>query len=402
MIVIDSYLCVVEQPYASFCGSRVGVIMGRPSLSLGTAGQVRTYRTDNGWQARTKVRDYDGIVREVQRHGATDGAARRALAEALRDRVFKASGPALTPESRVSVLAEQWFASLDGQGKAQRTIEQYRYALDRLILKGVGALRIRELTVGSCDRFLLSIHSAKGASTARMARSVLSNMCAFAARMDLLDRNPVRDTSAISRKPKHEARALTVAQALDLMAALSYDDQAIRRDLPDLIAFMLGTGLRISEASAVRWRDLDLTALKVSVRGNIVRITGKGLIRQTDESSKLKPRTLVLPSWAVKMLTERHKPGTSPNDPVFPAPKGGYRDPSNSQADLRKAFDNAGYGWAVSHTFRRTVASLMDEDGRTARAIADQLGHSRTSQSQDKYIARRATSDAAEVLEALA
>jgi integrase len=67
---------------------------------------------------------------------------------------------------------------------------------------------------------------------------------------------------------------------------------------------------------------------------------------------------LALPMWCMQML--RARPRT---DPVFRAPMGGWRDPSNTQADLREAFAHAGFGWITSHTFRKTVATLMDEAG---------------------------------------
>ena len=40
--------------------------------------------------------------------------------------------------------------------------------------------------------------------------------------------------------------------------ATGADTTAARQDLPDLVAFLLGTGLRIGEACAVRPTDLDL------------------------------------------------------------------------------------------------------------------------------------------------
>ena len=59
-------------------------------------------------------------------------------------------------------------------------------------------------------------------------------------------------------------------------------------------------------------------------------------------------------------------------------------------------------GWTVSHTFRRTVATLMDQSGLSARAAADQLGHSHPSLTQDVYYGRRiASTGAADVLEVL-
>jgi integrase len=48
------------------------------------------------------------------------------------------------------------------------------------------------------------------------------------------------------------------------------------------------------------------------------------------------------------------------------------------------------YEWVTPHTFRKTVATLLDSKGATARMIADQLGHSRVSMTQDVYMGRRA------------
>jgi integrase len=56
----------------------------------------------------------------------------------------------------------------------------------------------------------------------------------------------------------------------------------------------------------------------------------------------------------------------------------------------------------TSHVFRKTVATLMDDAGLTARAAADQLGHRRTSLTQDFYFGRKARdTGAAAVLENL-
>jgi integrase len=57
---------------------------------------------------------------------------------------------------------------------------------------------------------------------------------------------------------------------------------------------------------------------------------------------------------------------------------------------------------SIRPQFRRTVATLMDQDGLGAKAVADQLGDSRPSLTQDVYYGRRiASTGAAEVLEVL-
>jgi integrase len=49
----------------------------------------------------------------------------------------------------------------------------------------------------------------------------------------------------------------------------------------------------------------------------------------------------------------------------------------------------------VPHTYRKTVATLLDAGGLSARTIADQLGHSRISMTQDVHMGRRAVDAAA-------
>ncbi|WP_344717074.1 tyrosine-type recombinase/integrase [Oerskovia jenensis] len=86
-------------------------------------------------------------------------------------------------------------------------------------------------------------------------------------------------------------------------------------------------------------------------------------------------------------------------DVVFPSPMGKLRDPSNTTKTLRALLDQAGFGWATSHTFRKTAATLMDQAHMSAREIAGQLGHANPSLTTDVYMDRRpATTRAAQVL----
>jgi integrase len=167
----------------------------------------------------------------------------------------------------------------------------------------------------------------------------------------------------------------------------------------------MATALRIGECLALRWADVDLTARTLTVRGTVVRVNGKGLmIKETKTAAGA--RTLVLPVWCVEMLRERcdnlHKTFSGDVTAVFPAQLGGLRDPANTRADFRDAFRAAGFAWVTAHTFRRSVATWMDESGLSARAAADQLGHARPSITQDVYYGRKvASTGAAAVLESL-
>lgn len=83
--------------------------------------------------------------------------------------------------------------------------------------------------------------------------------------------------------------------------------------------------------------------------------------------------------------------GARLDQPLFPDVLGGFRDPANVRRELRDARgDDEALAWITSHTFRRTAATILDEASLTGRLIADQLGHTRPSMTQDIYMGRRA------------
>jgi hypothetical protein len=61
---------------------------------------------------------------------------------------------------------------------------------------------------------------------------------------------------------------------------LHADPEAVRKDLPDLCEWMLGTGVRIGEALAVSWAEVDIAAGTVRIEHTLIRLTGVGLPRK--------------------------------------------------------------------------------------------------------------------------
>ena len=212
----------------------------------------------------------------------------------------------------------------------------------------------------------------------------------------------MREVSRVAGDPKRVPRALTAAERDDWLARMEADEVAVHRDIPDITRWMLATGVRIGECLAVSFDEIDVHNKTVTIDWNLVRVKGAELKRMSTKTAAGE-RTLRLPGWTVDMVIRRgdHFRWTGP---LFPVPgwrkgkqrdSGVWRDPSNTSRDLREARDRAGFGWVTSHVFRKTVATVLDEAGLTAREIADQLGHDRPSLTQDVYMARKAVGETA-------
>jgi integrase len=384
---------------------------GRPRLPLGAYGKIRTRALgDKQWQAITQYRDADGRTRQYGRRGPSEAAAVRKLKRELTDK----SRPtpqhrAITAGTRLSVLAEEYFdrlrARVEAGDKSPNTLRLYRGHYDNHVAPALGGLAISEADVQRLDWFLMELRRRHSANLVKTVRAVLSGMLGLATRYGVIAANPVRDVGDIPGSGLKRVRALEPAEAADLWRRLTVlaqttpekaaNDRRHRQaeidpDLPDLVLWMLGTSDRIGNALAVHWPWLDLEDATAQLGPNVIRVKGEGL-RLNEGTSKTRDAVLDLPEPVVAMLLARQqRESYSPMGPVFCDSFGGLRDPNNTSKALRAALDSAGYDWVTSHVFRKTVATVLDDAGLSARHVADQLRHARPSMTQDRYMKRGA------------
>ena len=212
--------------------------------------------------------------------GSETEATTRLLA--VLDALAAFPGGQWAPGAQVRQVVPLWLADLDAGSLASSTRQLYAAAARRYLVPALGDLRLGELSPALLDRTLGQLRLSYGPQPARAARRALSSLCADAVRHAALAHNPVRDTRPIPC-PRPQVRALTTLEAHDLQARLHADNEACRLDLPDLVQFMLGTGVRIGEAAAVRRAVLDLDAGTVHINATVVRVPGAGL--------QIQPRT---------------------------------------------------------------------------------------------------------------
>lgn len=377
------------------------------------------------WRGRSRFRNQDGTTTDITRWAATKEAAEQAVQNAIDDKVAGAvTGAKLMPGMPFVDAGKFWLQRIEradyrgptGKPLSERSRAEYRGAYHRYIDAEGSPFRGMTLAdanrVGRIRPVLEHIADTKGTQTARLARTVLAHILATAIRYGIpFDYNGARLCGAVQAKTAKEAdrdrrRAMTrderdkVIATADAKVTATTNPRSVAKwqTVADVVAFMAGTGVRIQEARLLEWTELDLSQGTAHVRGT---------------KSASADRVVSMPAWLTERLERRQRaakanakaqPVTKPYGPyVFGyAPqevidKDGLRampgtnhpmDQSNLAGAVRVVLDEAGLTWAVPHSFRRTVASLLHEGSVPLVRIADQLGHSDASMTAKVYLGR--------------
>jgi len=372
--------------------------MARRPTPVGTYGSIRIKKIREKskgqpeiWEAHARFRMGDGSSKQVRRRGPTKTAAGDLLKEALRDLEHEVTGGEIGRDTRFAKICDLWLGDFRekqaAEGKSPTTAETYERQIRNWIKPALGELLAGEVRARGCDRLVKKAQK-KSYATAASVRSVLSSVCGYAVRFGAMDSNPVKDLEQLSRGKPKEIKAMTLEQRTELIAKL--ETLAVRKQcdslgrslgsrahpwlqLPSLVKTMLATGVRLGELLAIDGTDVEADVSAVWVRHHLVRVTGQGLLRLEGRKGGAPGLLLGVPTWSVPTWLELQE--NSGGGPLYPSWNGQWRDPRNTNRNIRDALDECGYGWVTSHVWRKTVAHVLDEAGLSNNEIADQLGN---------------------------
>jgi len=382
--------------------------MARPTLPLGTFGSIVTEEVRPGvYRARTRFRDFDGVTRQVMATGRSAAAATRELKAKIADRSAP-TGDLINPDMRVSQMADVWLSLYRAEQRSEvTTANEYQRIIANVINPAIGNIRLREASAGRLERL---IRSQDSQSRRKKTKTVLKMMFDAAVIDGAVPTNPVASTSRL-RTQKKDVQALSVEDlnalrsAVDAWMTKKRPGPKPTQDIPDIVDLLLATGCRIGEVLALRWTDVDLSAAPptVSISGTIKTETGKGTYRKPKPKSDSSKRTIALPPFAVDVLMRRRvEQPPNHHNAVFATRNGTWHQVGNIERRWRAIRADTGFDWVTPHTFRKTVATLIDRlvDSDTAARL---LGHSSDAITKEFYIEKdRTTPDVSQILQSFA
>lgn len=360
--------------------------MPQHRLPVGSWGKVTVSKRGNAWQARTYVRDADGVRRQVRAQARTRAAARQALARALADRARPTTG-LMGPSTTVDDLIDAWVEHVRALDRVRpQTIDGYDKVAVSIISPALGAWLIGEVTPSAVQALILDTTPGQR----HTVRTILNQAFSYARLDGAIHTDPVSDTVVPAPIERHEPDTLTAEQVRYLRAAVrswGRDRKSGPRPTTTLacaVDLMLGTGIRVGETCALTWEKIGLETGTLRVEGTYIdgpaERRGVQEVPKTDRSR----RTLFLPDFVIASLVE-HGPRSS--GPVLVTRRGTAMSPANLRRSLRAAVTEAELDFPVTpHTLRRTLATFLARELGTRQA-ADQLGHTDPAVTLTHYIA---------------
>lgn len=217
-------------------------------------------------------------------------------------------------------------------------------------------------------RMRASLAQRYASSTANKMLSALRGVlteCWRLGQMDVESLARAKDIEPVTGKTLPKGRCLTGVEVGRLLSELTNHTHL------NLVRFMIATGMRRAEVSALRWTDLLPFYRSVVVRG-------KGN----------KERTVPLPSMVMETLAQMRM---NEGDRIFPF------SPGRIWHILREAAFRAGLPPLSPHDLRRTYATTLLAAGKDLATVQRLMGHSnpKTTAGYDK----RTTEDDAKAVE---
>ena len=161
----------------------------------------------------------------------------------------------------------------------------------------------------------------------------------------------------------------------------------------DVIEFLAATGCRVGEVCGLQWDAVDLDAGTVTIRANVVRAHGQGVVVQDHAKTRAGTRTIAIPPHLVRVLRRRREEFLWASGFVFPTSRGNIRDPRNTSKSWWEV--GSGSGSRPSRpTAWKTVATALDQGGAVGAGDRGVLGHENPSITQDVYMAKNTAGSA--------
>jgi integrase len=273
--------------------------------------------------------------------------------------------------------APEWARTYTGRtrrGVRPETMADYRRALGidadgkptgSGALVCFGRMRLTEIEPRDIKAYAMKLASTGAArDTVRLALAPVKVLLATAVEEGLIRANPSAGLRLIQATDDVAEKRVKALSDVELKALIDASPEEWRL----LVIFLAQTGLRISEALALAWHDMDFGRRRIRIERRLR--DGKIGPLKSRYARREVPVTV-----EVAQALWRARGASSDDAPLFSGRDGRPVGRSQPYRVVKAAAKKAGVPWAALHTLRHTCATLAFKAGWNAKQVQMLLGH---------------------------
>lgn len=353
-------------------------------------------RKNGKWQGRVNLgRDINGKRKQKYFYGDTEKEVKKKLKD------YFLSGEKYNANNIAKMTLEEflvdWLENILVNTLKPKSYAIKEYIIKQQIVPRIGLLQINSIVATDIQQMINDmVKENLSYSTIKKAYDTLNQRFKLAINQEQVNKNPTLGVilPKQTNKKNSEIQYFSKEQCKELInesrRTQGFNNQNVYR-LGELVPFLIYTGLRIGEAIALEWKDIDDKNNTITINKNVVEVksqeTEKYVLKKQD-STKTDSSTRIIPmSNGAKECIENLKKINGDKKFIFASQTGKYISPSNFSRMFRGIQKALNYEVVLGvHSLRHTFATLMLNKGIDVKIVSELLGHSNVSVTYNIYI----------------